>query len=64
VPGITLVVTARVVVGFWRNGAALTSWHGASFVEAFGLADMLGAGSTVVGYYLAYVIGVWHRVRP
>ena len=59
---VTLVVTARVLYGFWRSwhawGAGLHSWS-----AAFGVAGSMGAGATVLGYYLAYWLGVRRRFR-
>ena len=62
---ITLVVTARVVYGFWR------AWHSwrvspddASWLASAGLAGSLAAGAVVLGYYLAYWTGVRRRVKP
>jgi hypothetical protein len=60
--GITVVVTARIGYGSWRaweswrSGLAGESW----FVEA-GVAGSMAAGAVVLGYYLAYWIGVRRR---
>jgi hypothetical protein len=61
---ITLVVTTRVVYGFWR------AWHSwrvspddTSWLAAAGVAGSLGVGAVVLGYYLAYWIGVRRRVK-
>jgi hypothetical protein len=60
---ITLVVTARVLYGFWRGWASLRSGADeTSLVAAFGVAGSLAAGATVLGYYLAYGIGVRRRI--
>lgn len=61
---ITLVVTARVLYGFWR---AWESWRaglseGSWFVAA-GVAGSMAAGAVVLGYYLVYWIGVRRRLR-
>jgi hypothetical protein len=60
--GITLVVTARVLYGFWR---AWESWRagleGGSWYVAAGVAGSMGAGAIVLGYYFAYWIGVRRR---
>ena len=59
---ITLVVTARIAYGFWRgihvwrSGIDDASWFGAS-----GIAGSMAAGAVVLGYYLAYWIGVRRR---
>jgi len=61
---ITLVVTARLLYGFWRSWHA---WHAApgdtSWLVASGAAGSLAAGALVLGYYLAYWAGVWRRIR-
>ena len=58
---VTLVVTARVLYGFWRSWhawtAGLDSWG-----AAFGLAQSMAAGAVVLGYYLTYWLGVRHRL--
>jgi hypothetical protein len=61
---ITLVVTARLAYGFWRSwqawrpGLDAGSWFAAS-----GVAGSMAAGAVVLGYYLAYWIGVRRRLR-
>ena len=59
---VTLIVTARILYGVWR------SWHLASagfdaWSEAFGVARAMGVGAVVLGYYLAYWIGVRRRLN-
>jgi hypothetical protein len=61
---ITLVVTARILYGFWR------AWHAwrlatddASWAVAAGVAGSLAAGAVVLGYYLAFWLGVRRRLR-
>jgi hypothetical protein len=61
---ITLMVTGRLFYGFWRG------WHtwragteGASWLAAAGVAGSMAAGAVVLGYYLAYWIGVRRRIR-
>lgn len=61
---LTLVITARILYGFWR---AWTSWReglsGESwFVEA-GVAGSMAAGAVVIGYYLVYWLGVRRQLR-
>ncbi len=61
---ITVVVTARVLYGFWR---AWATWRaglqdGSWFVAA-GVAGSMGAGAVVLGYYLAYWLGVRRRLK-
>lgn len=60
--GITLVVAARVLYGLWRGAAAWSATDGTSFVDAFGIGGSLAAGGTVIGYYLAYTIGLRRRI--
>lgn len=60
--GITAVVTARVMYGFWRGWQ---SWRaglegGPWFVEA-GVAGSMAAGAVVLGYYVAFWVGVRRR---
>lgn len=61
---ITLVVTSRLIYGFWRGWHR---WHSTpddtSLLVAFGVAGSLAAGAVVLGYYLTYWTGVWHRLR-
>jgi hypothetical protein len=60
---ITLVVAARVLYGFVRGWATMRAAAGdTSFVDAFGVAGSLGAGAIVIGYYLAYGIGLRRRI--
>ena len=61
---ITLVVTARLVYGFWR------SWHawqaglqGGTWLAATGVDGSLAAGGVVLGYYFAYWAGVRRRLK-
>ena len=61
---ITLVVTSRMIYGFWR------SWHAwrstaddASWLASSGAAGSLAAGAVVLGYYLMYWTGVWRRLK-
>lgn len=59
---VTLLVTMRVLYGFWRSwhawSAGLHSWS-----AAFGVATSMGAGAIVLGYYLAYWLGVRRRLK-
>jgi hypothetical protein len=59
---LTLVVTSRMMYGFWR------AWHAwrstpdeSSWLAASGAAGSLAAGAVVLGYYLAYWAGVRRR---
>lgn len=62
--GITLMVTARLLYGFWRGWQ---SWRGGaedgSWFVAAGVAGSMAAGAVVIGYYLTYWIGVRRRFR-
>lgn len=62
--GVTSVVTARLFYGFWR---AWRTWRDApgdtSWLVAFGVAGSMAAGAVVLGYYLAFWIGVRRRFR-
>ena len=61
---VTLVVTARIAYGFWRavhawrTGIVDETWWGVS-----GIAGSMAAGAVVLGYYLAYWLGVRRRYR-
>ena len=62
--GITLVVTARVLYGFWRTWEAWrASIESMAWVAASGLAASMSAGAVVLGYYLVYWTGVRARLR-
>jgi hypothetical protein len=61
---LTLVITARIFYGFWRG------WHswsagieGSPWFAAAGVAGSMAAGAVVLGYYLAYWVGVRRRLR-
>ena len=62
--GITLLVTARVLYGFWRGWE---SWRagigGESWFVAAGVAGSMAAGAVVLGYYLAFWLGVRRQLR-
>jgi hypothetical protein len=61
---ITLVVTARLAYGFWRGWYTWRAgFEGASWFAAAGVAGSMAAGAVVLGYYLAYWIGVRRRLR-
>ena len=61
---ITLLVTARVVFGVYRMTlAADAGLTGHALLGAFGIAESLGAGGIVIGYYLAYNLGLRWRIR-
>jgi hypothetical protein len=61
---ITLVVTARLLLGFWRSWRAWPSAYDIeSWAAASGAAGSLAAGGVVLGYYLTYWLGVRRRLR-
>jgi hypothetical protein len=61
---ITVVVTARVLYGFWRTWEA---WHASvetmAWVAASGVAASMSAGAVVLGYYLIFWTGIRLRIR-
>jgi hypothetical protein len=60
---VTLVVSARMVYGLWRSWTAIGfGASSAGVVGAFGVAEAVGAGAIVIGYYLAYSAGVRWRI--
>jgi hypothetical protein len=61
---ITLVVTSRILYGFWRAWHSLqTTPAGDSWLANSGAAGSMGAGAAVLGYYLVYWAGLQRRVR-
>jgi hypothetical protein len=59
-----LIISARVVFGIYRTiEAARSGISGHDLIGAFGIAESLGAGAMVVGYYLAYNAGVLWKIR-
>ncbi|HVL69565.1 MAG TPA: hypothetical protein VM364_20065 [Vicinamibacterales bacterium] len=62
--GITLVVTARLLYGFWRGWATWRAGaEGGAWFVAAGVAGSMAAGAIVLGYYLVYWTGVRRRLR-
>ncbi len=60
---LTLVVTTRLLYGFWRGWHAWSVTPGdESWLAAAGAAGSLAAGAVVLGYYLAYAVGLRARV--
>jgi hypothetical protein len=59
---ITLAVTLRVAYGFWRGWMTVRMQPGESFIGAFGVAESLGVAAIVIGYYLAYGLGLRRRI--
>ena len=61
--GITLVVTSRLLYGFWR---AWQTWRvnpgETGWIVTSGVPGSLAAGALVLGYYLTYWIGVRRRL--
>ena len=61
---LTLMITARLLYGFWR---AWESWRagmsGQSWFVDAGVAGSMGAGAIVLGYYLIFWIGVRRRLQ-
>jgi hypothetical protein len=62
--GLTLIVTGRLLFGFWR------AWHvwgvvpgTTAWLQASGAAGSVAAGATVLGYYVIYWWGVRRRIR-
>jgi hypothetical protein len=43
--------------------AAQSGISGHQLIGAFGVAESLGAGAVVIGYYLAYNVGVLWKIR-
>jgi hypothetical protein len=56
---ITLTVIGRLFYGFWR---AVHAWRVLTMAES-GVAGSMAAGGVVIGYYLAYSVGVRRRMR-
>jgi hypothetical protein len=60
---ITLVVTVRILYGFWRAWHALqTTPANESWLAHSGAAGSMGAGAAVLGYYVVYWAGVRRKV--
>lgn len=62
--GITLLVSARIIYSLWRGWwtSGLIEQPGA-WLAAIGIAESLGAGGVVLGYYLVFWLGVTGRIR-
>ena len=62
--GVMLVVTSRLLYGFWRGWQSWRSGlEGESWFVAAGVAGSMAAGAVVLGYYLVYWFGVRRRIR-
>jgi hypothetical protein len=61
--GLTLVISSRLIYGIWRSWQAWqTRVDDTSWIAASGAAGSLAAGAVVLGYYLAYWLGVRRRI--
>ena len=61
---ITVVVTARILYGFWRAWHAFqTTPASESWLANAGAAGSMGAGAAVLGYYVVYWAGLQRRVK-
>ena len=61
---ITIIVSARLLYGFYRSWVMTQAgFDGAAVVTAFGIPQSLAAGGAVIGYYLAYGAGLRWRIR-
>ena len=60
---VTVMVSVRILYGFWRSlEAARAGIYGTQMVLAFGIPESLAVGGAVIGYYLAYAIGARRRI--
>jgi hypothetical protein len=60
---VTVMVSVRIAYGFWRSlQAARAGIYGSQMVLAFGIPESLAVGGAVIGYYVAYAVGVRRRV--
>ena len=61
--GLTLVITGRLIYGWWRGWRAWRApVEGTSWFDAAGVAGSMCAGAVVLGYYFVYWMGVRRRV--
>jgi hypothetical protein len=61
---VTLLVTARVLYGFFRSWSVVQAGtSGLTAVAAFGVPQSVGVAAVVIGYYLAYHAGLRWRIR-
>lgn len=62
--GITLIVAGRLLYGFWRGWQAWSAGlETATWAAASGVPGSLAAGAIVLGYYLAFWLGVERQSR-
>lgn len=60
---LTVAVSARLLYGIWRSWETWSAGlDPASWLAASGAAGSLGVGALVLGYYLAYWLGVRRRM--
>ena len=60
---VTFLVSGRVLYGLWRSWmVARAGVYGTPMVQAFGIPESLAAGGTVIGYYVAYGLGLRRRI--
>jgi len=60
---VTVMVSVRILYGFWRSlQAARAGIYGTQMVLAFGIPESLAVGGAVLGYYIAYAVGVRRRI--
>jgi hypothetical protein len=60
---VTFMVSLRILYGFWRSlQAARAGIYGTQMVLAFGIPQSLAVGGAVLGYYIAYAVGVRRRI--
>jgi len=60
---VTFMVSVRILYGFWRSlQAARAGIYGTEMVLAFGIPESLAVGGAVIGYYIAYAVGVRRRI--
>jgi hypothetical protein len=61
---ITVGISLRLAFGFWRMWKA---WHASStdhsWLAESGVAGSMAAGAMVLGYYLAFWLGIWSRSK-
>jgi hypothetical protein len=59
---VTVAVAARLLYGFWRAWSAWTTGADDTWLRAAGVPGSLAAGGLVLGYQLAYWLGVGRRL--
>ncbi len=60
---VTLVVSARIFYGLFRSlQAAMAGLSGVATLDAFGVPQSVAAGGIVIGYHLAYSLGLRWRI--